>query len=223
MKISVIIPTLNEEACLGETLTSVTRQVGDYEIIVVDGGSVDKTMELAGRSAVVIRSPSGRGRQMNAGAQLATGHVLLFLHADSRLAAGAFAAIREAMTDAQCVGGTFSLQFDQPRRLLRFYAWFTQFHFALFHYGDQGIFVRREVFEQMGGYQEIPIMEDLEFFRRLRRCGRMAILSHPITTSARRFVKHGVVAQQMINTVLVLLYLVGASPRTLRRWYDDVR
>lgn len=223
MKISVIVPALNEEQAIARSLESVKRQAGDGEIIVVDGGSADRTREIAGRYGRVVTARPGRAAQMNAGARLATGDLLLFLHADCVLSDGAFDALRTHMAGSNYVGGSFRLVFDHPQVWLWFYAQFTRFRFRLFHYGDQGIFVPRAVFEAMGGYRDIPIMEDVDFLKRLRRRGRLVILKPAIVTSARRFRRRGFFLQQLLNVLLVTGYFLGVRPETLRRWYDDVR
>lgn len=219
MKISVIIPALNERDNILACLRSVYIQPGVSEVIVVDGGSIDDTPLLAGNAARVISAPRGRALQMNAGARMATGDVLLFLHADSQLPLDAFAQIRQLLWDPNVAGGTFALRFDEQRAILRFYSFCTRFRFSLFHFGDQGIFVRRSVFERMGGFAEIPFMEDLEFLRRLPRHGRVALARSAVTTSARRFLQHGLVRQQIRNTALVIGYLLGCRPQRLARFY----
>lgn len=221
MKVSIIIPALNEAKHIQATLLSVRRQAGDFEIIVVDGGSIDKTAEIARRYAAVISSKRGRAVQMNAGARHAIGDALLFLHADSVIHPGALDAVRQALRDSRTVGGTFTLRFDADKILLRLYAFFTHFKFRYFHYGDQGIFVRRSIFEQLGGYREIPIMEDVDLLRQMRRQGRVALIDLPVTTSARRFLRHGLAAQQVLNVALVISYLVGVKPETLAGWYQS--
>jgi rSAM/selenodomain-associated transferase 2 len=219
MKVSVIIPALNEADNILACLHSVKSEEGDYEIIVVDGGSSDGTEEIARSRALVICSKRGRACQMNAGARLASGDVLLFLHADSLLPLDAFSHLKREMEDPQVAGGTFTLRFDTDRFLLRLYCFFTRFRFRYFHYGDQGIFVRRSVFEQIGGYRDIPVMEDIEFLQRLRKTGRVVLIRRPVTTSARRFLERGLVRQQLMNSILVSLYSIGVKPEVLARWY----
>ena len=219
MKISVIIPALNEEAGIISSLQSVTNQPGDIEVIVVDGGSTDRTRQVAQPYARVIQSEQGRGAQMNVGAQESRGEVLLFLHADSQLPPDALPQLKRVLGDPQTIGGTFMLRFDSPKFLLRLIAFFTRFRFRYFHYGDQGIFVRRAVFELMGGFKRIPLMEDLDFFQRLHKVGRVVLLKQPVTTSARRFLKNGILQQQLLNVFLVFLYLLGVKSETLLKWY----
>ena len=219
MKISVIIPALNEAKGILSCLNSVKTQQGEFELMVVDGGSVDGTIEVVRPHARVIRSQQGRAVQMNSGARQATGDVLLFLHADSCLPPRAFPLLERALADPRIAGGTFMLRFDSPRLLLRLIAFLTRFEFRYFHYGDQGIFVRRSVFEKLNGFAEIAFMEDVDFLQRLHRTGRVTLLNQPITTSARRFLERGVVRQQLMNIILVIFYLLGARPETLKKWY----
>jgi GT2 family glycosyltransferase len=158
---------------------------------------------------------------MNAGARATSGELLLFLHGDTRLAPGALPALRQAMRDPRVVGGTFTLRFEPDTPLLRCYAWCTRLRWRAFHYGDQGIFVRRAVFETLGGFAEVPLMEDVDFLARLARAGRTTLVPHPVTTSARRFHRHGVVRQQLLNVALVGLYSLGVPPARLAHWYEQ--
>jgi rSAM/selenodomain-associated transferase 2 len=220
MRISVIIPALNEADQILACVNSVERQSGDFEIIVVDGGSGDNTIELVRPHACVIGSERGRARQMNEGARQASGEVLLFLHADSILHPDALAQLRATLRDDSIGGGTFTLAFDTYRFWLRFYAFFTQFQWLYLHYGDQGIYARCSVFERLRGFADIPLMEDIDFLRRLQGFSQRAVIRHhPVTTSARRFVKHGLVRQELLNIVLVIAWRLGVKPERLAKWY----
>lgn len=220
MLVSVIIPTLNEADNITACLASITGQAAPWEIIVVDGGSADATVDLALRAGVhVINAPRGRAIQMNVGARFACGDVVLFLHADTRLHPAALVGLRAALADPAVVGGTFSLAFDLDHPLLRFYSLFTRLRPRLFHYGDQGIFARRDLFERLGGYQDLPLMEDVEFLRRLAHAGRLTLVDRPVTTSARRFERRGILRQELLNVWLVALYYAGVRATTLARWY----
>src|SRR3990167_10843174 len=196
MKISVVIPTLNEEFHIEKTLQSINKQEGDYEFYVVDGGSTDNTVAIAKRYACVINSKRGRAVQMNVGAKLCTGDVLLFLHADTILPDNAFREIRKRMQDNKIAGGSFYIAFDAVNFILRGISFITRFNFRLFHFGDQGIFVRRDVFQKLHGYKDMPIMEDYDFCKRLRSKGKVILIRMPVISSARRFIKKGVVRQQ---------------------------
>ena len=218
--ISVIIPALNEVENILTTIESVRQQDQAAEIIVADGGSVDGTQEIVRLHAQVIDSPRGRAVQMNAGARAATGDVLLFLHGDSRLAPGALAKMQQILDNPRIAGGSFTLVFDIDNFWLRFYTFCSTIDCVCFRYGDQGIFVRRAVFEQMRGYAEIPLMEDIDLMRRLPRYGRRVLIrNYPVTTSARRFIEHGIVRQEALNVALVAAWFAGARPQTLARWY----
>src|SRR3972149_9649125 len=223
MKISVIIPTLNEESHIEKTLQSVIKQEGNYEFYVVDGGSTDNTVAIAKRYACVISSKRGRAIQMNAGAKLCKGDILLFLHADTLLPDNAFREIRKRMKDDTVVGGSFYIEFDADNFILRGISFISRFDFRIFHFGDQGIFVRRDVFQALRGYKEIPIMEDYDFYKRLAGQGKVVLLRMPVISSARRFVKKGVVRQLLINKLVVLSYWAGLDIQTIKRFYDDMR
>ena len=223
MKISVIIPTLNEESHIEKTLQSVIKQEGNYEFYVVDGGSTDNTVAIAKRYACVISSKRGRAIQMNAGAKLCKGDILLFLHADTLLPDNAFREIRKRMKDDTVVGGSFYIEFDADNFILRGISFISRFDFRIFHFGDQGIFVRRDVFQALRGYKEIPIMEDYDFYKRLAGQGKVVLLRMPVISSARRFVKKGVVRQLLINKLVVLSYWAGVDIQTIKRFYDDMR
>ncbi len=223
MKISVVIPTLNEESHIEKTLLSVIKQEGDYELYVVDGGSSDNTVAIARKYACVINSQLGRANQMNAGARQCTGDVLLFLHGDTLLPDNAFREIRKRMNDVTVAGGSFYIAFDADNFILRGVSFITRFNFRLFHFGDQGIFVRRDVFQKLHGYKEMPIMEDYEFYKRLGKQGKVILVRMPVISSARRFVRKGVLRQLLINKFVVLAYWAGVDIQTIKRFYDDMR
>ena len=223
MKISVIVPTLNEESHIEKTLQSVMKQEGDYELYVVDGGSTDNTVTIAKKYACVISSKRGRAIQMNAGAKLCKGDILLFLHADTLLPDNGFREIRKRTRDETVAGGSFYIAFDAENFILRGVSFITRFNFRLFHFGDQGIFVRRDVFQKLHGYKEIPLMEDYDFYKRLREQGKVILIRMPVISSARRFIKKGVIRQLLINKFVVLAYWAGVDIQTIKRFYDDMR
>lgn len=223
MKISVVIPALNEESHLEKTLQSVTKQEGDYEFFVVDGGSSDNTVTIAKRYTTVINSLSGRAIQMNTGAKACSGDILLFLHADTILPDCAFREIRKRMKDVSVAGGSFYIAFDADTFILKGVSFVTRFNFRLFHFGDQGIFVRRTVFQTLQGYKEMPIMEDYDFYKRLGKQGKVILIRMPVISSARRFVRKGVIRQLFMNKLVVLAYWAGVDIQTIKRFYDDTR
>ena len=164
---------------------------------------------------------AGRARQMNAGARVARGAILVFLHADTRLPPGALEAIDGALGDASVVGGRFDVTFDSPLTVMRMVAALMNARSRLTRIatGDQTIFVRREVFHDLGGFPEIPLMEDVEFSKRLKRRGRLAALPIRVTTSARKWEREGPLRTIALMWLLRLLYFAGASPARLHRWY----
>ena len=189
----------------------------------MDGGSDDATFQVAARFSDVrlLTSPRGRARQMNAGARAAQGDVLLFLHADTWLPDGALTAVSAALEDARVVGGRFDVRFDNPRAILRMIAFFMNLRSRMsgISTGDQAIFVRRHVFEAMGGYSDVPLMEDVELSRGLKRRGRLAALSCRVTTSSRKWEREGALRTMALMWALRFLYTAGVSPARLHRWY----
>jgi rSAM/selenodomain-associated transferase 2 len=220
--LSVIIPALNEARSIGATIDALNELSGSAEVIVVDGGSRDGTVELLSvRGVRVIKSERGRGLQMHAGACAARGEVLWFLHADTLAPADAAERIREALSDARTVGGNFRIRFDGERRAARFLTWlYPQLARLGLCYGDSGIFVRREAYERSGGFQPFPIFEDLDLIRKLRRTGRMARVEATVVTSSRRFEGRSFTLTFARWAALQTLYWLGVHPRRLGRMYE---
>lgn len=221
MKISILIPALNEEKLLERALRSARAEPA-HEIIVVDGGSSDRTCEIAGRYAdIVVSCRANRARQMNLGASLATGSILLFLHADCILPPGALSAIARACRDPEVVGGAFEFKLDSPRPLMRAISYLSRLRARALKlpYGDHGIFVKREVFRAMGGFRELPIMEDFDFSRRLKRRGKISFIGCCILASARRWEQNGIIATALVNWLLALCFVLGVPAERLERWY----
>lgn len=222
MKISVIIPALNEQEAIGSTLADLRENHEPDEVIVADGGSTDRTREISSALARVLETPRGRARQLNAGARAAQGDIFLFLHADTRLPAGGVEKVRGLIASREAEAGRFRMRFDRDDFFLRLYASYTRFHF--FSYGDQAFFVKREIFEKMGGFSESAPFEDIEFYKRLLRITPPYIIKNPVTTSARRFLKVGKFRQKWINLVLVTLYYLGMDVMPFKdKIYQDVR
>jgi rSAM/selenodomain-associated transferase 2 len=225
IKVSVIIPALNEGKSISRLVGEV-RRAGEVEVIVVDGGSGDGTGEAArAAGAVILRSVRGRGAQMNEGARRARGEALLFLHADSRPPEGFDSLLRQALAPAETAGGAFSFSLDEESPFLGFITMTTNFRARRMGivFGDQGLFVRREVFHEAGGFPEQPLMEDYELVRRLRRRGRFVILPEATVTSARRWRAVGPVRNSLLNVLITWSYLLGVSPERLARWYRSGR
>jgi len=218
--ISVIIPTLNEAQRLGETLARVWGEPG-VEVIVADGGSSDGTGELAAsQGARVVASRPGRGRQMNAGARIARGGLLLFLHADTLLPAGYVEAIRGAMGRGNAVAGAFRLRLDVRSAGLRLVEVLTNLRCRLFQepYGDQALFLRAATFREMGGFPESPILEDVMLVRRLKRRGRILLSPLPALTSARRWQRLGIVKTTLLHRAVMLAHACGIGPEIIVAW-----
>jgi rSAM/selenodomain-associated transferase 2 len=225
MNVSVIVPVLNEENSIGATLQALLP-LAPYEIVVVDGGSSDRTCEIASQFGVtVISSECGRARQMNRGARDASGEVLLFLHADTRLPQTAFHDIASALGDPRYLGGRFDVELDGNHWMLPLIARMISCRSRTTKVGtgDQALFVRREVFRQMDGFQEIAMMEDIAFCRTLKRMGKVACLRSRVVTSARRWEADGVWRTIFRMWALKLLYLAGVSPARLKHYYADTR
>lgn len=225
MRISIVIPVLNEEKSIAETVAAL-MPLKPHELIIVDGGSSDRTHEICSRLDVtVLSSPRGRGLQMNHGARQATGDVLLFLHADTRLPGSSIDDIRGALRNPQCVGGRFDVQLDGVHWMLGVIGAMISMRSRMSRVatGDQGIFVRRGIFAELGGYPDIPLMEDVAFSRALKRRGAVACLRSRVITSARRWEKQGIWRTILRMWLLKLLYLVGVSPVRLKRYYGDAR
>lgn len=234
MRVSVILPVLNEAEHLSNTLASVRVQPPPIEIIVVDGGSTDGTRQLAmqalrgmdrrRRSGRVMEASTGRAAQMNAGAQIATGEILLFLHADTCLPQNALNHVRTTLHAPDVAAGCFRLRFDDASnpwmRLWEAPLWMRWRRLA---FGDRALFVHRRTFEAVGGFPEQPLFEDLDLVQRLRSQGGFAFLDAAVITSARRFIRHGALRQQLRNLVLWSAWMMGVSPRHLVSLYPEVR
>lgn len=219
--VSIVVPVLNEAPIVADALRRLRTDFPGCEVIVVDGGSTDATVSRAEPWARVVRSPPGRGRQMNAGARAAGGEVLWFVHIDTAPHPGALKQLRAALADTEIVGGGLRLRFDRRSPGLQFLAWSSNLRARRLQqvFGDQAMFVRRETFDALGGFPEIALMEDFEFTRRLARHGRLAVLPAPCLASARRFESHGTWPMIALMQYLKVLHLCGVAPETIARRY----
>lgn len=217
--VSIIVPTLNEAATLPSTLEGLRQQPDPFEVLIVDGGSTDATKGRArAAGATVIEGPRGRGPQMNLGAEQARADRLLFLHADTQLPPDGLSLIRDTLTNADA--GIFRLAFDRDSLLLRFYAWCTGWNWVRLCFGDRGLFATRSAFEAVGGFPDWPLFEDLELAARLHEYGSFRFLDTAVTTSARRFQRHGPLRQQLRNLYLWCHYVAGTEPQRLVHLYQ---
>jgi rSAM/selenodomain-associated transferase 2 len=237
VKLLVIIPVLNERASLPVTIAALRACRGVAEIIVSDGGSTDGTVAWlqAQREIVLVRSVRGKGPQMNVGAAAAfdvsgasniADIALLFLHADCLISQPAIDALHAALADRQLTGGAFYVRFAETRpRSLRLVAWGINIRarFRNSATGDQGIFVRKSVFDSIGGAPEWPLFEDVELVRRIKQAGKFVVLKTPLTISGRRYIEHGVFRTALLIYSLRLAFWLGVPPQRLKNWFRDAR
>ncbi len=222
--LGIVVPVFNEATILADALERLRWLAPTLPVVVVDGGSTDGSVQIARQFfSVETCGEPNRGAQLNRGARFLSTDVLLFLHVDSQLPPGFHEHIFQILQKPDVVGGCFRLEFDTPHPMLRFYSWFTRFPWRLFHFGDQAFFVRREAFREMGGFGNLPIFEDVDFLCRLCRYGRFVVLPTPVTTSGRRFLRHGVVRQQLRNILLVALFELGFPAQRLVPLYPHSR
>lgn len=233
--ISVIIPVYNEEKALPHTLRELLRQPGDFEVIAVDGGSTDRTCEIVQefilstqhttlRPLRSLTASKGRASQMNAGAKKATGEWLLFLHADTVLPAGSIQRLCEMEADQTIQAGGFMHQFSGDDWRLKLISFLDNFRCirSRIIYGDQALFVRRELFERLGGFPDRPILEDVAFCERLIAVTTPLLLSPPVVTDARKFLKMGI-WRSFLRVLLIILHVEFHLPVLPRAFFQDVR
>jgi rSAM/selenodomain-associated transferase 2/rSAM/selenodomain-associated transferase 1 len=221
ISLSIIIPTLNEADTISETIAGIHQSKGT-EIIVVDGGSEDGTAEISESLGVkVLRTSPPKAAQMNAGAAKAGGNVLLFLHADTRLPEKFGQGVLAAAAQNGFSAGAFSLGINSPKTGLRLIEKIANWRSRFFQmpYGDQALFVSRNLFHEIGGYPDYPIMEDFELIRRLKRTGKIILLPQSVQTSPRRWLNLGIFKTWLLNQLIIVAYYLGVSPRRLAQWY----
>jgi rSAM/selenodomain-associated transferase 2 len=221
--LSVVVPTWNEEQALPETVRRVRANPEVSEIIVADGGSRDRTREMAAQLGCrVIESKPGRGTQMRTGAAAATGDAVLLLHADTWIPPHAARAALDSLSHPRVAGGGFWKEFRDPPLLMLGSKWRCAVRLHVFHRvaGDQGAFVRRSTLEEIGGVPDLPLMEEFELCKRLRRLGRLVLADAVVQTSARRFVERGVLRTYARMWRVMIQYYLGSSPAELRRVYE---
>ncbi len=222
MKLAVVIPALDEADWIAGAIASAAAD--GVEVVVVDGGSRDETVDRAAAAgARVVRSESGRARQIQAGIEASAGGTLLILHADTRLAPGYAEAIRRALQDPGVIGGSFRFRFDggdSRTTALRFIEWGARLRVAALGlpYGDQALFMRRSVLADVGGVPQVPVMEDLDLVVALRRKGRLAVLQLPATTSARRYVENGVWRTMGRHWLAAAAWALGVDRHRIAAW-----
>ncbi len=220
MTITVVIPAVNEASTIGRAIGSALP--GASEVIVVDGGSVDGTAEVARTlGALVIDSPPGRGAQMDAGLNQAVGDAVLFLHADTVLPVGWHDSVEAVLADPKNAAGAFGLSIDAPGLSYRLVEFGVRLRASVLGlvYGDQAIFARRESLVEAGGFGKLPLMEDVDCVKRLRGRGRVVLADAAVTTSARRWAGSGVARTTLRNWLLIILYHAGVSPERLHSIY----
>lgn len=219
--ISIIIPVLNEEENLERLLSSLKRFEG-AEVIVADGGSTDRTPEIARHRGIrVVTGPAGRGVQQNAGARVARGDVLVFLHCDALVPDDFVSALQKVLDTPGIAAGAFRLKIDAEGLAYRMVEWGANVRAKCLGlpYGDQVLFMTREAFERAGGFPNQPLLEDVELVRRLKKFGRIGIAGTAVGTSARRWQRLGAVRTMLVNQLILIGYVLGVSPQTLARWY----
>jgi|YelNatPaOPRAMG01_1025707.scaffolds.fasta_scaffold71156_1 rSAM/selenodomain-associated transferase 2 len=229
--VSIIIPTYNEEDCVPSLLARLAQVRGEFEVIVADGSSTDRTRELVlgaaasfPRSLQLVETARNRAVQLNAAAHKACGESFLFLHADIIIPPESVESIENCLRDRSVIGGNFQIVFEGDSAIEKFFTWCYRVRrpFGIY-YGDSGLFVRRNVFEKMGGFKPIPIMDDYEFVRRLERMGRTACLSPPLRVSDRRWRVQGLLPTLASWVWIQTLYSLGVPAEHLARWYAPVR
>ena len=230
MEISVIIPTHNEEFTITRTLDALSRLVNVSEVVIVDGGSTDKTIEIVENYAhkkafrLVKSLDANRGRQLHEGTKYAAGDIFWFLHADTRPVQGCAKQIKQFMRYDEIVGGNFEIVFDGTGRWARFLTWlYPQLRSIGLVYGDSAMFVRREIYEKIGGFRDLPLFEDIDLYKKLLKKGEFKHINLPVTTSSRRFENSSFLWTFARWSIFQGLYWFGVPPRLLAKRYKAIR
>jgi rSAM/selenodomain-associated transferase 2 len=226
-KFSIVIPALHESDRINSLIENIEGLTGDggHEVIVVDGSPAKDTIRaIVNENIINLVSPKGRARQMNAGASIAKGEILIFLHADTELPCNALKSINSAMAQGRYVGGAFELGIDSRKIEFKILARWASLRCRLTRipYGDQAIFIERDYFNALGGYRDVPLMEDIELMRRIKRRGeKICIVAEQVKTSPRRWEDEGFIYVNVRNAILFFSYMLGVSPEKLVSFYKD--
>ncbi|RAK08630.1 rSAM/selenodomain-associated transferase 2 [Halanaerobium saccharolyticum] len=228
VQLSVVIPTLNEEKNIADLIDYLKNEKVKTEIIISDADSSDQTREIAAsRGAKVVNSRQGnRGLQLNKGAEIASAPLILFLHADSTLENSALnSLVKKMKRKPDKIGGCFSLKIESEHPLLKFISWSSNLRARYLNliFGDQGMFIKKEIFKKLGGFPEIELMEDWEFSRKMAEAGELLFLDKKIYTSARRWEEYGVLKTILLMHKIKFLHMLGYSPQKLKKIYHDAR
>jgi rSAM/selenodomain-associated transferase 2 len=227
MRISVIIPVLNERVNIASTVDSARNAIIDPEIIAVDGGSTDGSLEWLQEQPGIklVQSARGKGAQQNAGAKIASGDVFLFLHADCLLPSNAGAMLNQVMQEQKIAGGCFLARWSRNTMALRVISFGMNLRTRIrkTSYGDQALFMRSTTFREVGGFPDWPLFEDAELVRKIKTVGRFKVVNSPVTMSARRFEAGGILRGVFRVYFLQIAFMLGVPPARLKKWFVDVR